>query len=163
MTTDQELQSQLLGLLRGEGARMPFDEAVSGFPAKALNQRAPNVPFSPWALLEHIRLTQWDILDYIRNPAYSEQEWPRDYWPPPGTEATAEDFDRTVADYRADNEALQAIVADPETDLLAVIPNTPGHTILREVRIVGDHNSYHLGEFGLMREVMGTWPAARRS
>jgi hypothetical protein len=149
-------------LLRGEGARMSFDEALGEFPAQAINERGPNFPFSPWQLLEHIRLTQWDIVDYIRNRAYVEQPWPDAYWPPRDQPATMEQFNESIAGFRADNEALQELVLDPVTDLFAVIPDTPGHTILREVRIVGDHNSYHVGEFGVLRHVMGTWPANRR-
>ena len=161
-TSDQALIKQLLELLRGRGARMDFDEAVEGFPPDAINRRDPSFPFSPWDLLEHMRLTQWDILDYIRNRDYVEVQWPKDYWPPRDKPATPEQFSASLAGFRDDNKALQAIVAAAETDLVAVIPNTPGHTILREVRIVGDHNSYHIGEFSLLRHIMGTWPPDRR-
>ena len=141
---------------------MPFDEAVGDFPADAINRRGPNFPFSPWQLLEHIRLTQWDIVDYIQNRDYVEPHWPVAYWPDRDQPATPEQFAEAIGRFRADNETLQALVGDPSTDLFAAIPGTPGHTILREVRIVGDHNSYHVGEFGVLRHVMGTWPPDRR-
>jgi hypothetical protein len=144
------LRAELLQLLAGEGARMPLDEAVAGFPESALNVRPPNVSYTPWQLLEHVRIAQWDILDYIRNRAYVEPSWPEDYWPAPDATATAED-----------GRALHDLVADPATDLFAVIPGTPGHTILREVRVVADHTAYHVGEFAILRQVMGTWPAGR--
>jgi len=160
-TSDQALIKQLLELLRGRGARMDFDEAVDRFPSEAINRRDPSFPFSPWDLLEHMRLTQWDILDYIRNQDYAEVQWPNDYWPPKDKPATPEQFAASIAGFRDDNKALQAIVEAAGTDLIAVIPNTPGHTILREVRIVGDHNSYHIGEFSLLRHIMGTWPPDR--
>jgi hypothetical protein len=155
------LRVQLLALLEGDGARMSFDEAVAAFPGKAINTFPPNVAYTPWHLLEHLRITQWDILDYIVNREYAGMPWPDEYWPARDATATPEQFAATVAGFRADNAALRAIVADPTTDLLAVIPNTPGHTILREVRVVGDHNSYHIGEFAVLRQVMGTWPADR--
>ena len=88
-------------------------------------------------------------------------QWPNDYWPPKDKPATPEQFAASTAGFRDDNKALQAIVEAAGTDLIAVIPNTPGHTILREVRIVGDHNSYHIGEFSLLRHIMGTWPPDR--
>ena len=159
-TTDTDaLRDQLIELIDGVGAHMPFDEAVAAFPDDAINAFPPNVDYTPWHLLEHIRLTQADILDYIVNRDYVEIEWPVQFWPSREAMATREAFDETIAGFRRDQAALRAIVADPATDLFAIIPGTPGHTILREVRIVGDHNAYHVGEFAVLRQIMGTWPA----
>lgn len=156
------LREQLLELLDGLGARMPFDEAVADFPEGAMNQRPPGVAYSPWHLLEHIRLAQRDILEYITNRDYVELRWPEAYWPAPDATATPEGWAATVAGFRTDQRALRDLVADPATDLGATIPGTPGHTILREVRLVGDHNAYHIGEFAILRQVMDTWPPNRR-
>jgi hypothetical protein len=153
------LREQLLALIDGNDARMSFDEAVGDFPATAINAFPPNVAYTPWHLLEHLRITQWDILDYIENRDYRELNWPVDYWPSPDATATPDQFAATLDGFRSDNAALHVLVADPATDLLAVIPKTPGHTILREIRIAADHNSYHIGEFAILRQVMGTWPA----
>ncbi len=155
------LREELLALIDGEGAHMPFDTAVADFPAVAVNRRPPNVPYTPWHLLEHIRIAQRDILDYIRDRAYLAPDWPEEYWPARDATATPDEFARTVEGYRSDRAALRALVADPATDLLAVIPDTPDHTILREVRLVGDHNAYHIGEFAILRLVMGSWPPGR--
>jgi hypothetical protein len=141
---------------------MTFDEAVADFPDEAMNRRPPNVDYTPWHLIEHVRLTQWDILEYVTNPAYVEREWPREYWPDPSATATREDWDATVAGFRADQAALLALVEDEDRDLHAVLPGTPGHTLLREVRIVADHNAYHVGEFAILRQIMGTWPPDHR-
>ena len=134
---------------------MAFDDAVADFPADPMNRIIPNGTVTPWHMLEHIRLTQWDILDYIRNRDYVEPDWPADYWPPVDARATSEQFQATLDAIRADNDALRQIVRDTATDVFATIPNTPGHTIIREVRIVADHNSYHLGEFAILRQAMG--------
>jgi hypothetical protein len=155
------LREQLLALVDGHDARMPFDAAVADFPGEAINTFPPNVPYTPWHLLEHLRITQWDILDYIQNRDYLAPDWPEEYWPAPDATATPEQFAATIDGFRSDNAALHDLVADPATDLLAVIPNTAGHTILREVRVVGDHNAYHIGEFAILRQVMGTWPPGR--
>jgi hypothetical protein len=160
MATDV-LRAQLVELLAGEGAHMSLEEAVAGFPESGMNVRPPNVSYSPWQLLEHIRIAQADILDYIRNRSYRELSWPEGYWPAPDATATAEGWFATVAAIAADQQALHDLVADPATDLFAVIPGTPGHTILREVRVVADHTAYHVGEFAVLRQVMGTWPADR--
>jgi hypothetical protein len=162
MTTVDAIRDQVLGLIDGRDARMPFEAAVAAFPDDAINRRPPNVAVTPWHLLEHIRIAQRDILDYIRDRAYLEPSWPDEYWPAPDATASPEEFARTVAAIRADQRELHDLVADPATDLLATIPGTPGHTILREMRIIADHNSYHVGEFAILRQVMGTWPPDRR-
>ena len=159
----QAMRDLLIAVLDARGAHMSFDEAVEDFPEDAINRRPPNVTYTPWHLLEHLRITQADILDYVRNSGYVEPNWPADYWPAPDALATQAQFDATVASFRTDLAALRALVADPATDVLAVIPNTPGHTIEREIRIVADHNAYHIGEFAILRQVMGTWPKATRA
>jgi alkylation response protein AidB-like acyl-CoA dehydrogenase len=161
MTDSDVLSEQLLALIDGRGAHMPFDAAVADFPDDAINRRPPNVAYTPWHLLEHVRIAQRDILDYMRDRAYLAPAWPEEYWPVRDATATPEQFAATIEAFRADRAALHDLVADPETDFLAAIPNTPGHTILREARLVGDHNAYHIGEFAILRQVMGTWPPDR--
>lgn len=160
MDTD-ELRRQLAELLDGIGAHMPFEEAVADLPDEAINLRAPNVDYTLGQLVEHLRLTQADILRYVTDPDYVEPDWPADYWPDRDTTATRADFDATVRAFLADKAALRALVMDPARDLFAVIPGTPGHTLLREVRIDADHNAYHVGEFAILRQIMGIWPAGR--
>jgi hypothetical protein len=159
--TEAALRKQLLRLLAGEDAHMTFEEAVADFPDEAVNRRPPNVSYTPWHLLEHIRLTQLDILDYVTNPGYVEPSWPDDYWPDPDATATPGEFAATIRQYLADRQMLADLVADPGRDLFAVIPSSRGHTFLREIRIVADHTAYHVGEFAILRQVMGTWPADR--
>jgi hypothetical protein len=162
MTADLGIvRAQLMELIDALGAHMPFDAAVAEFPADGMNRLVPNGVYTPWHLLEHIRFAQADILDYIRNRTYLEPTWPDNYWPPRDAVAAPADFRRTIDDFRLDQAALRAIVADPATDLFATIPGTPGHTVLREIRVVGAHNAYHLGEFAILRQTMGTWPPDR--
>ena len=161
MTDTDLLRAELIALLDGYGAHMPFDAAVADFPDDAINRLPPEVPYTPWHLLEHLRITQADILDYVSNRAYLGLDWPEAYWPARDATATPEEFARTIEGFVADRAALHDLVADPATDLFAVIPDTPGHTIVREIRVVGDHNAYHVGEFAILRQVMGTWPRDR--
>jgi hypothetical protein len=162
MATSDILRKELLALIDGHGAHLPFDAAVADFPDDAINRLPPNVPYTPWHLLEHLRITQRDILDYILSRAYLPPSWPEDYWPARDATATPEQLAMTVEGFRSDRSALHELVADPATDLLGPIPNTPGHTILRQVRLVGDHNAYHVGEFAILRQIMGTWPPGRK-
>lgn len=156
-----DLRTEALALLDAEDAHMTFEQAVADFPDWAMNVRAPNVSYTPWQLLEHLRITQWDILEYVRTPGHESPDWPTGYWPAPDDTTTVNGFAATIAAFQADGAELRALVADPSTDLRAVLPGTPGHTVLREIRVVADHNAYHIGEFAVLRQVMGSWPAER--
>jgi hypothetical protein len=161
MTSEDTLRKHILWLLQGGDAHMGFQEAVADFPIDRINELFPNGTYSPWALVEHLRITQWDILDFTINSNYQDMEWPKDYWPPQGRTATAEEWHKSIADFQSDLNALIKIVRDPNTDLYAKIPHGTGQTILREMLLVADHNAYHIGEFAIMRQVMGTWPKNR--
>lgn len=143
---------------------MGFDEAVADFPAWAINARPPNVGYTPWHIVEHLRITQWDIRRYIEDPrGHVSPDWPVGYWPAPEQETDEAGFARSVDGFRADLRALEAIALDPAVDLFAVLDATPGHTVCRELCIVGNHNSYHVGEFAILRQVTGSWPGGDRS
>jgi len=159
---DQAYREQLMALLDGHGAHMPFDEAIADFPEGAINTFPANVPYTPWHLIEHMRLTQRDMLDYITSLDYSAGIWPVDFWPERQATATPDEWTASVQGFLDDRATLRAMVADPERDILAPIPRTPGHTLARGVRIIGDHNAYHTGEFAILRQVMGTWPEGHR-
>jgi hypothetical protein len=152
------LRQEVVALLEGRGAHMAFEAAVASFPEKAMNRRPRNLSYTPWHLVEHIRITQWDILEYIRTPGHVSPPWPSGYWPLPSARATPEQFAASVAATLADRRALRKIVLDPATDLEAPLVNNRRHTVLREVRIVADHTAYHVGEFAILRQVTGTWP-----
>ncbi|MGW8225983.1 MAG: DinB family protein [Anaerolineales bacterium] len=157
MSSDQVVREQLLALLIGGNAHMTFEQAVRDFPEEHYNTRPPNVSYTPWHILEHLRIAQWDILEFIRNPDYVSPEWPIGYWPEPTRMTDKEGWGNTINAFLSDLGALRDIVKDPDTDLYAQLPHAPGYTIFREILVVADHNSYHIGEFGILRQVMGTW------
>jgi len=158
MNKDEIVREQLLSLLQGGNAHMSFDQAVADFPLDEVNTHPPNVPYTPWRLLEHMRIAQWDILEFIRNPNHVSPEWPEGYWPAPDEQADESQWKETINRFQADLQALQEIVKDPDTDLYAPLPHGEKYNILREILIVADHNAYHIGEFALLRQVMDTWP-----
>ena len=162
MQTDALLRDQIVGLLRGGNAHMPFSEAVADFPEGMINERPRNVPYSFWHLLEHLRLTQLDIVEYVTSADYKEKAWPREYWPSPDAEATKQQWIETIALFNRDLERLIGIVADESTDLFAPVPSNPEHTILREMLIVADHNAYHIGELAILRQGEGAWGPGHR-
>jgi hypothetical protein len=159
--TDSTLRRELVRLLETRDAHMTYEEAVADFPDEAMNRKPPNLAYTPYELLEHLRLVQLDLLDYLTNPEYEEKPWPEGSWPAPGIVATRGDFDRSIGGFLADRRTLRAMIENPSTDLFRVVPGSPGHTVLREIRLAGDHCAYHIGEFAVLRQVMGTWPADR--
>ncbi len=155
MPEDQVLRDQLLALLRGGNAHMDFDEAVDDFPVDKINRQAPGLAsYTPWRLLEHIRLAQWDILEFIRNPGYVSPDWPVGYWPPEGEQADQIRWDQTIARFRADRAALENMIRDPNTDFTRPLPHAPRYNLLREILVAADHNAYHIGEFGILRDLV---------
>jgi hypothetical protein len=158
MPNDQELRRQLVSLLRGGQAYMPFDHAVGDFPKDQINMRPHNVGYSFWHILEHLRIAQRDILDYIRGDDYHELEWPEEYWPAKDANTDETGWNQTLQKFRDDQTALITIVQDTTIDLTAPLPHAPQHNILREILVVADHNAYHTGEFAILRGMLGLWP-----
>ncbi len=156
--SDQHVRTQLVNLLTMQQAHMLFEDAVHAFPADFINVRPPGVEYTFWHLLEHLRICQWDILDYICNPSYRQLRFPDDLWPASQAGTNAGGWQQTVDQFLADRAALVNIVQDPRTDLYRPIPHGyDGHTILREILIVADHNAYHVGELAILRQVAGCW------
>ena len=157
MHADQ-LRDHLLWLLRGGHAHIGFEEAVADLPADRRGERAPGVPHTPWRLVEHMRIAQWDILEFSRNPNHVSPEFPSGYWPegdgPPNDKA----WDASVTAFLEDAADMQALIADPERDLLAPFAWGDGQTLLREALLVADHNAYHLGQLITVRRALGAWP-----
>jgi uncharacterized damage-inducible protein DinB len=148
------LRNQLITLLEGGNAHVTFTHAVTDFPIGQINRRVPEIPFSVWELIEHMRIAQYDILDFIRNANYTERKWPDDYWPPKDKEVNEEIWNRTIKSFNDDLTALKECVKDPQTDLTGPILHAPDYTILREILLVADHNSYHTGQIIVIRRAL---------
>jgi hypothetical protein len=155
---DTIVRQQLVNMLTVQQAHMTFEDAVANFPNEHINTRPPTLEYTFWHLIEHIRICQWDILDYIRNPNYVEPEFPKGIWPAPDATTDKAGWDHTIVQFIADRNALLVIINDPASDLYAQIPHAyAGHNILREILVVADHNSYHIGELGILRHQMNMW------
>jgi hypothetical protein len=158
MNPDQALREHLLNLLRGGGAHLDFEAAVAGLPAELRGARVAGAPHTPWRLVEHMRIAQWDILEFSRNPKHVSPTFPDGYWPDGDAPPNAAAWERCLAAFRADLKAMQDLVANPSTDLFARISHGEGQTILREALLVADHNAYHLGQLVMLRRALGAWP-----
>jgi hypothetical protein len=154
---DRGLRKHLVELLGGGSAHLDFDKALAGLPSRLRGAKPSGAPHSPWQLVEHLRIAQWDILEFSRNAKHVSPKWPEGYWPPSEAPASAQAWDKSVQAFHADLEAMKKLVADPSTDLYAPIPHGDGQTILREALLVADHNAYHLGQLVLLRRLLGAW------
>jgi len=157
MDRDRMLRDHVLYLLRDGGAHLNFDKAVADLPAKLRGVKPDGVPHSPWRLVEHMRLAQWDILEFSRNPKHLSPEFPEGYWPKDDAPPNSKAWDASIKAFRKDLKSMENLVDDPETDLFARIPHGEGQTILREALLVADHNAYHLGQLVAVRRLLGAW------
>ena len=155
--SDASLRRHLLELLNGGHAHADFDAATRNMPASARGKRPKGAEHSPWEVLEHLRIAQWDILEFSRDPRHKSPNWPGGYWPEKPAPPDAKAWDKSARAFRRDLKAMCDLVADPKTDLHAKIPHGAGQTILREALLAADHNAYHLGELVLLRRMLGAW------
>jgi hypothetical protein len=158
--TTAALRKHLLDLLRGGDAHGHFDKAVADLPPALRGAKPPGQPHTPWRLLEHMRIAQWDIIEFGRSPAYVSPPFPEGYWPAADAPPDAAAWDRSVAAFGADAKALEDLVADPATDLFTPFPHGQGQTWMRQALLVADHNAYHLGQLILVRRLLGAWSGA---
>jgi len=157
MSRDQKLRQHLVWLLREGHAHLSFDAAIRGLPPRLRGRKPRGAAHTPWQILEHLRIAQWDILEFSANPKHASPPFPEEYWPRTQAPPSAAAWNRSARAFRADLAAMQKLVEDPQTDLFARIPHGDGQTILREALLVADHNAYHLGELVLVRRLLGAW------
>jgi hypothetical protein len=151
---DQSLRDHVLSLLRDGNAHVSFDDFVADFPVKACGRKIEGLPYTPWQVLEHLRIAQWDILEFCRDAKHVSPKWPKGYWPKPDELGNEELWKGSVKKFRHDLKQMEALVANPSTDLFAKIPHGSGQTILREALLVVDHNAYHLGALAVMARLL---------
>jgi hypothetical protein len=153
---EKVLRDHLLYLLKGGGAHTKFEDVVADFPANLRGKKVASLPHTAWMLLEHMRIAQWDVLEFSRDRKHVSPDWPAGYWPeeaPPDAAA----WDKSIKSFQKDLKVLQALVASPKTDLYSPLPWGDGQTVLREALLVADHNAYHLGQLVTLRRLLGSW------
>jgi len=155
---EQTLRQQLVELLADSHAHVDFAPAVADLPPALRGVRPEGMPHSPWELLEHLRIAQWDILEFSRDPDHVSPDWPAGYWPPSPEPPEDGAWEASVAAFRADLRAMGELIADPASDLFAPLPWGQGQTLIREVLLLADHNAYHVGQLVLVRRRLGAWP-----
>ncbi len=154
---DAALRAQLAKFLSESHAHADFDAAVAGLPRALRGRKPAGTPYTPWQLLEHMRLAQWDILEFSRNPKHVSPKWPEGYWPETDAPPSDAAWQQSLRRFRADLKAMQKLVTDPKRDLFAPFAHGDGQTLLREALLVMDHNAYHLGQLVLLRKLLDAW------
>lgn len=157
---DKELRNHLVKLLEGREAHADLKHAFSELPEARRSVKPSGAPHTAWQLLEHLRIAQWDILEFSRNPKHVSPQFPEGYWPVSEAPPNAEAWDKSVAAVERDLAAMKKLVSNPKTDLFAPIAHGKGQTILREALLLADHNAYHLGQVVLLRRLLGAWAVA---
>jgi hypothetical protein len=153
------LRQHLMDLLRGGHAHVTFEKAIAGLPASLRGTRHPSLPFTPWGLLEHMRIAQWDILEFSRDAKHVSPQWPEGYWPAAAEPANEKAWKASVKGFQRDLSQMEKLVKNRATDLFAGIPHGTGQTILREAMLLADHNAYHIGQLVMLRRLLGAWKA----
>ena len=155
--SDRELRKQLVWLLAGGNAHLSFEEAVADLPRDLRGARPACSPHTPWRLLEHLRICQWDILQFSRTADHESPEFPLGYWPAGDAPPDEQAWDEAIAAFQGDLQVMQELVMNPEIDLFAVFPWSEHAHLVREVLILADHNAYHLGQLVEVRRALGAW------
>ncbi len=152
------VRRHVVDLLGSHNAHVDLEGALKGLPAKHRGIRPKGAPHTAWQLLEHIRIAQWDILEFSRNPKHKSPAWPDGYWPRTEAPPSPAAWNKSIRQIRADLKAMEKLVASKQSDLFAPIPHGEGQTLLREALLVADHNAYHVGQLVLLRHLLGSWP-----
>jgi hypothetical protein len=155
MDHEKQLRQQLAKVLDWNEAHINFKAAVSDFPEELRAKVPTGMPHSAWQLLEHIRIALWDIVAFSRSARHKSPKWPEGYWPKAAAPPSSEAWDESAKEVGNLIEEMRELVTDPARDLFAPISHGSGQTLLRQVLLAADHNSYHLGQLVLVRKGLG--------
>ena len=154
--SDGSVREHVVSLLSGHGAHLPFERAIAEVPEHLRGIVPESAGSSLWQQLEHLRIAQWDILEFSRDAGHESPEFPDGYWPATVT-PPAGAWQRSIDAFLADRDAMAALIRDPAADLYRRIPHGTGQTLLREALVLADHNAYHVEQIVLLRRLLGCW------
>jgi hypothetical protein len=151
---EEVLRRQLGAQLDGGQAYAPIEGAIRGFPVELAGRKPEGISHTPWEILEHMRIAQWDILRFTVDPDHVTPPWPDEHWPKSGVPGDSDEWHRCVETFLRELREVRDLAQDPKTDLFRRIPHGTGQTVLREILLVADHNAYHLGQLMLIRRAV---------
>ncbi len=151
---DGILRTHLVNMLTGPNAHATFEDVVADYPPRLYTAKLESYPHPAWAILEHMRICQWDILEFSRNPEHVSPDFPEGYWPGADDQVTEKDWQKCVERFRRDLDQMAALIEDPSNDLFEPFPHGSGQNLLREALLLAKHNSYHLGQLALIKKAL---------
>jgi hypothetical protein len=154
------LRDLLVRQLDGGHAYATFADAIRDLPAELRGVRPEGAAHSPWQVLEHMRISQWDIVDFSRDPEHQSPKWPAGYWPEDEAPPNGAAWDASVKEFERELAAMKRLIAKRSTDLFAKIDHPeaqPHHTVAREAMVLSEHNGYHTAEMIVLRRLLGAW------
>jgi hypothetical protein len=154
---EKALRAQIAKLLDGAEAHADWRKAFADMPAELMGAKAEGAPHTAWQLLEHLRIAEWDILEFSRDPKHVSPQFPDGYWPPTPAPPSADAWEKSAKAFGRDLAEMKKLVSDSKTNLFERIAHGDGQTILREALLTADHNAYHLGQLILLRKMLGAW------
>ena len=157
MPSYDEWRTIIASALDWDQAHANLSSALDGLSPDLRGRRPDHFPHSAWELVDHIRRTQYDLLDFCRNPNYKERKWPDEYWPSTPGPANDAEWNDAVAQIHRDTKALADFTTTFDGDFAAKIPHGTGQTYLRTVLVAVDHTSYHVGQIIAVRRLLGSW------
>jgi uncharacterized damage-inducible protein DinB len=155
--SEATVRKALLEFLQGKSAHASLEDTLADFPPALAGKRPDGMPHTAWQLVEHMRITLRDLLDFCTNSEYEALEWPKEYWPEQDAPSSEAAWKESVRALREDLKGFEDLARNPKTNLYAPIPWGDGQTVLREILLAGDHTSYHTGQLILVRRALGAW------
>lgn len=153
----ENIRTALSTALQWESAHLSFQNATSDLEFTDVGKKAENMPYTIWELVEHIRITQKDIVDFCIGEGYEPLKWPEDYWPANIRPENPEEWANSLTQIREDREKMVELVEDETNDLLTPFEHGEGQHLFREGILLIDHESYHTGQIVTIRKILGSW------
>jgi hypothetical protein len=149
------LVDELIKLLRGGNAHADLRDALNKLPAKLRGVKPDGLPYSIWQLVEHIRIAQWDMVQFCIDADHKSPKWPDEYWPDESNPESDEAWDKSIQQINDDlGEFIKLL---KEGDIYKKLPHGTGQSILLEALQIADHTSYHTGEIIALRRMLKAW------
>ena len=151
------LVKNIVDLIEEGNAHVSLDDALKNIPFSLLGERPGKLPYSIWQLVEHVRIAQWDLLEFSRNAKYVSPKWPDDYWPKEAAPKSVEDWKQCVKQISVDRKSFIELIQDAGENLYKPFEHGSGQSLLKEAFVLADHNSYHTGEIIVIRKLLNAW------
>ena len=150
MTKKEEWRAIVASSLDWEQAHTSLENALKSLPPELRAKKPAGFPHSVWDLLEHIRITQRDLLDFVQDKDYEEKlAWPKDYWPTRAAPAGDKEWNESIATWKKDRQALERFTTDTDLDLTTKIPRGTGLRRAQSSRVsAGKKLTHHGDHFG---------------